>query len=1163
MSGDFTRVTFDPLDDFSRVLVQQGRVVVDADVNELADGFDHRLRALALDVLGRCTAPKETRPDGTSEAPGFRIAAAGGSFTIGAGRLYLHGLELDNHGVAPFEIEAGLQDRRGAPVPYDQQPYYPDPPAVPSGGRRVVYVDAWERERTAAEEPKLIDPAIAVDAAERVQTVWQVKVLDSDASGVTCETPDEKVPGWLEATRPSAARLSTTEVAVPAATDPCSVPPDGGYRGWDNRLYRVEVHDGGLLSEATFKWSRDNASIATVVTGIDSTRKVLAVSRTGRDDVQRIREQSWVEVIDDSDELAGRPGFLAKVKTVDKVDDMRQEVELESALPAGYDPADEDRRTRLRQWDQSEPVAEATGAVKVSKATGGLVLEDGVQVTFATSVSGGRLRTGDYWTFEARSATARVRNLTAAPPQGPRHFYGRLAIVDLPDEIVDCRTVWPPRCEGGDCGDCSVCVTPESHETGELTIQMALDRVRGDGGTVCLAPGRYELDGMLTIRDTHSVTIRGHGWSTVLVHRGPGVAVGIIDARGVNVRDLVVLTGATGTGDRMHRASHDAVDSDEKEASYASEDLDDEEMLRALSDTAERRAGSRSGAVGIAVARSIGVSIERCGVLAGDMLPALTFLGGTLVGAKRSAGAIPTDAPTAARSIAIAPGGLVIGLAVRDCALVAGYGVAPVDLFALRTAMGRSHRKEAGELSKGYLMLGALEVADCAVAGLVAGIRLHEQTLLALPCEIRSSILYGFAGPGLATAAAALSASLAVRDCAVVGRGGGIEVATPGTELEACRVTGVARVGEDPGGSGILLSEPVLEGVLKNVRVRDCVIQGERNGIELQGDHRDTVISGNRVTGGRGGVVMRDGASGIGIVVRDNVIAVTGDTQDERLPTIAGVHLVQTVSGEIHGNRVADPGAEATFANVFGIAAQDCRSVTITGNTVTGLSAGEQRGDAIGIAAWPTFDRLDIVDNVVEVSTGTIEAAQQAAYIVGIQVGAAGADEVAERATEKLVDSQPMYRMATSHEEVRAEKFMETASYIPWKDTVLRVTDSHVLEYPIPDLPTTTVRGNRVEINGLAPAVVASVDGPLLFSDNRIRHAGVERRLKVRIAQAVAGRADSLVAAANHIQSERDAFDVDVDPARAAVTGNLTSTPILIQGASLAPPWDGINAVAR
>jgi hypothetical protein len=78
--GDFTRDTFDPLKSFSRVLMQQGRVQLDADWNEQADILLRLVRQLARDLIGQQGTP--------DESPGFVIATDPndkGNFLIGAG----------------------------------------------------------------------------------------------------------------------------------------------------------------------------------------------------------------------------------------------------------------------------------------------------------------------------------------------------------------------------------------------------------------------------------------------------------------------------------------------------------------------------------------------------------------------------------------------------------------------------------------------------------------------------------------------------------------------------------------------------------------------------------------------------------------------------------------------------------------------------------------------------------------------------------------------------------------------------------------------------------------------------------------------------------------------------------------------------------------------
>ena len=116
----------------------------------------------------------------------------------------------------------------------------------------------------------------------------------------------------------------------------------------------------------------------------------------------------------------------------------------------------------MRRWDQT------TGADRRRHQGHGvrqtIALEDGVKVKLDLADPDGRVRTGDWWVFAARAATASVEELNAVPPRGVRHHYARLAIVRQRQGHRDCRVVFPGECEceGGDC-DCTVCVTPGSH----------------------------------------------------------------------------------------------------------------------------------------------------------------------------------------------------------------------------------------------------------------------------------------------------------------------------------------------------------------------------------------------------------------------------------------------------------------------------------------------------------------------------------------------------------------------------------------------------------------------------------------------------------------------------------------------------------------------------
>src|SRR5688572_24140484 len=223
MSSDFSRQRFKPSKNFSSVLMQQGRVQLDADWNEGKEILDRRWRSETIDIIGRGVVPRET-PNG------FEVKITGGMLTIGRGRIYVDGLQAENHGAGDLEFDPILAESRGTdPVRYDAQPYLPNAPTLPeSGGPHLVYLDVWQREVTAVEDPALVENAVGVDSTTRLQTAWQVRVLPN-IGGATCSTPDENVPGWLDVIRPPGGRLTTAAVGVATTEDPCLVPPSGGY----------------------------------------------------------------------------------------------------------------------------------------------------------------------------------------------------------------------------------------------------------------------------------------------------------------------------------------------------------------------------------------------------------------------------------------------------------------------------------------------------------------------------------------------------------------------------------------------------------------------------------------------------------------------------------------------------------------------------------------------------------------------------------------------------------------------------------------------------------------------------------------------------------------------------------------------------------------------
>jgi hypothetical protein len=112
--GDFTRDAFHPAKHFSRVLMQQGRVQVDADWNEQTAILLHYLRSLAADLIGPHGGPAV---EGADTTKGFFVKTepaltAEGDFLIAEGHYYVDGIlcELDSPAVAFIPSSTSKKD---------------------------------------------------------------------------------------------------------------------------------------------------------------------------------------------------------------------------------------------------------------------------------------------------------------------------------------------------------------------------------------------------------------------------------------------------------------------------------------------------------------------------------------------------------------------------------------------------------------------------------------------------------------------------------------------------------------------------------------------------------------------------------------------------------------------------------------------------------------------------------------------------------------------------------------------------------------------------------------------------------------------------------------------------------------------------------------------
>lgn len=549
MSGDYSRKTFKASHNYSGVLMQQGRVQLDADWNEQIDINLRRQRVEAVDTIGRAVTPMET-PDG------FKIELNSGELSIFPGRMYVDGLLAENHGASPNQFYTVMEEERGTePLFYQDQPFFPNAQVIeplPTSGIHIAYLDVWQRELTYVKQPNLVEPAVGVDTTGRWQTVWQVKVLQLDPQPDSELECSDQHNSWDDLITPSAGRLSTEIVEPQEEDDTCLVPTEGGYRALENRLYRVEVQEGGDFDTATFKWARHNASIETAVNEISGTELVVAQSQW--DENRRFNQDDWVEVTDDVRELAGLAG---EIRLISAIDYASNTITLNAALPAVDFPVlptnatEPDRHTRIKRWDQKNDVDETTGLLTISNTP--FYLEAGIQISFSLDTDAalsGNFKTGDYWLFYARSATASIEILDEAPPRGSHHHYARLALLNFPDEQEDCRNLWPPEL----CNSCCCTLTVGDAETsfGQYTsVQQAINQLPLTGGKVCLLPGIYQET--ISIQGKTGIIISGCGDRTVLVSADnaedlTAPVVTIENSQNIRIESLSIVASPIGEG---------------------------------------------------------------------------------------------------------------------------------------------------------------------------------------------------------------------------------------------------------------------------------------------------------------------------------------------------------------------------------------------------------------------------------------------------------------------------------------------------------------------------------------------------------------------------------------------------------------------------------------
>jgi hypothetical protein len=414
MKSQISRDAFQPGQHYSGVYLQQGRMILDADWNELTDIQKAALVAALRDAIA----------GGAPRVGGLRLQdvaapASPPDIRILPGALYVEGV--------PGRLDAA------APVEVTKQPDYPIQADYPAQSVRL-YADVWERAVTALVAPELMDAALhGADTATRSQTLAQVKWC--------ADTLDPMDPAQNPALGDAPLTLKLNLITSDGdKCDPCASQARADQR-IGNYLFRVEVHDYDAKTRwLTLKWSRDNGAEACAVAAMP--------------DGFGQGEWLWEYFDADTERLLGNH-FASNPKK------LRGLIKDSCVTPIGVD----EPKTYARQWDGAIKINLATGALapaagfpsrdrgvelklgaaasqahgRVDYAVAGGVLKINLErLELSLATKGRAFVPGDYWQAAVREAEDESGDsvLDAEPPRGVRHHYLYLGAIGLNKKLV-------------------------------------------------------------------------------------------------------------------------------------------------------------------------------------------------------------------------------------------------------------------------------------------------------------------------------------------------------------------------------------------------------------------------------------------------------------------------------------------------------------------------------------------------------------------------------------------------------------------------------------------------------------------------------------------------------------------------------------------------------
>lgn len=502
MKGDFSKLQCNPFANFTGVLHQQGRALMDQDWNASTSISRSRRQLLGRDAIGPFVAavPAEVRHS-------FKVTQAHTDgttvdITLEPGRIWLDGIALQVQGDASYTRSAR----------YLEPPIQPamSPSTITATTTDAVILEVWEDAFNGFQDPKnLMEPAIGgVDTTERIKLFHRLRLLRL-MPGDECGNLADRLGDNFN----SKGKLTVTPADTLGITGECPIELGGGYTGFEHYLYRIEIDTPDSLGHAAFKWSRFNGGLVGRGT-YDSLAATIAI--TAND--QMINHCGLTSFYFEALQQPTDGGPWQVVFTAQAT--LSADGQLSLTAQKGTWPGGGGAEAFFRLWD---------GKARIDGFLATTELENGIRLKFDAPASGNsNYRPGDYWSFPVRASGTDFDPSTwpnNAPPQGIHYHRVPLAILDwtgvppttvtAPANIFDCRHIFQPLAELGGC--CSYTVGDGMRSHGDFSsIQEAINNLPvAEGGDICILPGIYPENILIDSRT--DITIKGCGPNSHIV----------------------------------------------------------------------------------------------------------------------------------------------------------------------------------------------------------------------------------------------------------------------------------------------------------------------------------------------------------------------------------------------------------------------------------------------------------------------------------------------------------------------------------------------------------------------------------------------------------------------------------------------------------------------